>query len=129
MTQIVFNAEYGGYGLSEEAQKRFEQLGGIGNIHYAKRSDPILVQVVDELGVRANGRYAELAIAEVPEGLPWCTTEYDGKESVEVDVEGLLYEAIMALRQERAGWQNLVDCAIDAYESDIRPIVRSPIGE
>ena len=45
------------------------------------RHDPVLVQVVEELGKKAGGNYAELAIAEV-DG-PYRIDEYDGFESVE----------------------------------------------
>ena len=44
------------------------------------RHDPILVQVVEELGDKANGSYAKLAIGEVSG--PYGIDEYDGFESV-----------------------------------------------
>ena len=46
------------------------------------RHDPILVQVVEELGDKANGMCAELAIAEVCADC-YRIDEYDGFESVE----------------------------------------------
>jgi hypothetical protein len=45
------------------------------------RHDPILVQVVEELGAKANGMCASLAIDEVHG--PYRIDEYDGNESVE----------------------------------------------
>ena len=48
------------------------------------RHDPILVQVVEELGDKANGNYSDLAIAEV--NGPYRIDEYDGKETVETPV-------------------------------------------
>ena len=45
------------------------------------RHDPILVQVVEELGDKANGMCAKLAIEEVSG--PYRIDEYDGSESVE----------------------------------------------
>jgi hypothetical protein len=44
------------------------------------RHDTILVQVVEELGDKANGECAELAIAEVYDS--YRIDEYDGNESV-----------------------------------------------
>jgi hypothetical protein len=44
------------------------------------RHDPVLVQVVEELGYKANGRCAELDIIEIPYGLSYVVEEYDGKE-------------------------------------------------
>lgn len=46
------------------------------------RNDPALVQVVEELGPKASGRYAKLMIAEVEEGTKYRIDEYDGNESV-----------------------------------------------
>ena len=45
------------------------------------RHDPILVQVVEELGDKANGECAKLAIVEISG--PYHIDEYDGFESVE----------------------------------------------
>jgi hypothetical protein len=48
------------------------------------RHDPVLVQVVEELGTeRASGPYARLLIAEVPSGGKYRIDEYEGCESVE----------------------------------------------
>lgn len=47
-----------------------------------ERNDPALVQVVEEMGEAANGRCAELQIAEVPAGTQYRIDEYDGLESV-----------------------------------------------
>lgn len=46
------------------------------------RDDPALVQVVEELGDRANSRFAELRIVEVPSDAAWEISEYDGNEHV-----------------------------------------------
>jgi hypothetical protein len=48
-----------------------------------KRDDPILIQVVKELGKEANGSCAELEIVEIPDGINWEIDEYDGMERVE----------------------------------------------
>lgn len=47
------------------------------------RCDPVLIQVVEELGDAANGRYAKLRIHEVPAGSRYRIDEYDGFESIE----------------------------------------------
>lgn len=47
-----------------------------------KRTDPVLVQVVEELGDKANGEYAELVVKEVP-GHKYKICEYDGLEWLE----------------------------------------------
>lgn len=123
MTKIVYNACYGGFGLSKEAVLRYAELKGITLYEYKdpkynmsdmgfhmwikvpqeeydklsqkeqhdvwfherdlNRTDPILVQVVEELGAKANGRCAKLTIEDLPKGTLYRITEYDGFESVE----------------------------------------------
>lgn len=46
------------------------------------RNDPALVQAVEELGSKANGKYSELKVVDVPDNLLWHISEYDGCESV-----------------------------------------------
>ena len=46
------------------------------------RDDPTLVQVVEELGADASGRYADLEIVEIPDDVAWQIEEYDGYEHV-----------------------------------------------
>jgi hypothetical protein len=121
MTKVVYNACYGGFGLSKEAVLRYAELKGIKLYEYVDpawknmgfhmwikvpqeeydkmnnvqqrdawfhdrdidRADPILVQVVEELGEKASGRCANLVIQEIPKGTAYRITEYDGYESIE----------------------------------------------
>ncbi len=46
------------------------------------RDDPVLVQVVRELGSEASGRHAELKVVEIPADVEWTIEEYDGLEWV-----------------------------------------------
>jgi hypothetical protein len=47
-----------------------------------ERDDPVLVQVVEELGEKADGKYACLGIVEIPDDVKWQISEYDGLEWV-----------------------------------------------
>lgn len=47
------------------------------------RDDPLLIRVVEELGVLASDAYAELKIVEIPDGVEWVINDYDGNESLE----------------------------------------------
>jgi hypothetical protein len=48
------------------------------------RTDPVLVQVVEELGIEASDQYAELRIVELPAGTRYRIKENDnGYETVE----------------------------------------------
>ena len=130
MTKVVYNACYGGFGLSKEAIQRYWEIKGqqvwiedkrwgcnvwlvppeermeqksteefnsmsmdervaykkaysAQSWYYGdvKRHDPVLVQVVEELGDKANAEFAKLRIAEISG--PYRIDEYDGFESVE----------------------------------------------
>jgi hypothetical protein len=48
-----------------------------------ERDDPNLIKVVEKLGGKANGRFAKLNIVEIPDGIDYEITDYDGRESVE----------------------------------------------
>lgn len=87
MTKIVYNGCFGGFGLSEAAWERYQELGGTAASAYdldhgGNRADPVLVQVVEELGDRANTRFSDLRIRDVPAGTKYRIDEYDGNESV-----------------------------------------------
>lgn len=48
-----------------------------------KRDDPILIQVIEELGSEvASGKYAKLTIIEIPDDVNWQIAEYDGFEHI-----------------------------------------------
>ena len=46
------------------------------------RDDPDLVKVVEKLGKRSWGDYAELKIVEIPKGIEWRLDDYDGIEHI-----------------------------------------------
>lgn len=103
MTKIVYNACYGGFGLSDEAIEMYLTLKGFKftrtkdrwgsdfsvegweDFYYRdiERDDPVLVQVVETLGDKADGSFAKLEIEDLPKGTLYRITEYDGYESVE----------------------------------------------
>lgn len=90
MQKIVINAQHGGFGLSEEAMQLYKRLTGIApqSILYDReipRDSPQLVQIVEQLGERANNWYSRLKVVEVPEGVEWHIHEYDGMEHVAED--------------------------------------------
>lgn len=53
----------------------------IGSRH-EKRDDPLLIQVIEELGPLADGRFAKLKIVDVPDDVEWEIDDYDGRETV-----------------------------------------------
>ena len=47
-----------------------------------ERDNPVLVRVVEELGPKANGRFAELKVVQIPDDIKWDIREYDGVEHI-----------------------------------------------
>jgi MinD superfamily P-loop ATPase len=104
MTKIVINACYGGFSLSDKAIKCYARIKGItlsseiddyGYTHYTTdydkyfrdseiaRDDQALAQVVEELGVDANGNGAKLMVIDLAPGTLYRIREYDGMEYIE----------------------------------------------
>ena len=108
--KVVINRRFGGFGLSQEAlrelQKRltpdseltiikvkdsdneeapselFLDMGeGEVRVPFG-RNDPQLIEVVEELGSRANGEYANLKIVKIPDDVDYVIEEVDGEEWV-----------------------------------------------
>lgn len=99
MTKIAYNQCYGGFSLSDAACERYAELAGIKLIPYKgkvsipglydnfssraiPRTDPLLIQVIEELDDKANGRCAQLGIHELHPGTKYRIDEYDGMERV-----------------------------------------------
>lgn len=88
MTQIVINACYGGFGLSDvalELYNEFQLEVGGDPVAYAgeiPRDCPRLIAVVKQLGERANEVYSKLKIVTIPDDVEWTVQEYDGLEWV-----------------------------------------------
>ena len=85
-TKVVYNDCFS---ISLKALKRMQELGFRGSIDIYKgcvildkceRHNPILVQVVEELGDKANTWASKLRIAEVSG--PYRIEKYDGAETV-----------------------------------------------
>lgn len=65
------------------------------------RDDPSLVQVVEELGPRASGRFATLEVVEIPDGVSWHIEEYDGLEHIAEDART---------------WRGIASCGTSAWQ-------------
>jgi hypothetical protein len=46
------------------------------------REDPVLVQVVEELGDKVNTQYSKLEVVEIPDGIKYEIDDYDGIETI-----------------------------------------------
>jgi hypothetical protein len=57
------------------------------DVNAIDRTDPALVQAVEELGDAANGMCAKLQIAELPSRALYRIDRYDGRESVKTNYD------------------------------------------
>jgi hypothetical protein len=117
MTKIVYNGCFGGFSLSDAGVRRYLELKGIpfieeeddswswstvrfriadledGSPDYFScydiedRTDPALIQVVEELREEADGDCANLLIRELEPGTKYRIQEYDGSEWVETEYD------------------------------------------
>jgi hypothetical protein len=96
--KIVINTEFGGFGLSKEAEQEYLRRGGqMLNFHgevevdpvfwsgaSIARNDAILVAMVEEDARIGGVHYGvpDLAIVEIPDDVEWVINDYDGNEWV-----------------------------------------------
>ena len=88
--KIVINSGFGGFRLSVRAMHRLIDLGvdtsrtGPDPFYYdhKRRTDPGLVQVVEELGDAADGSHATLRVVEIPDDVEWRIHQHAGWETV-----------------------------------------------
>lgn len=106
MTKIAINCCYGGFSLSSRAVRllaeRNPKVYGDLNPEYGyldyddDRSESTLVSLIEELGSMASGPHANLRVVEIPDGVPWFISEYDGSESVKINWRALCAEYVSA---------------------------------
>ena len=103
--KVVINTDWGGFGLSDDAIRRYAELKGITLVeetneygitfyvdqindesyfeaHDFDRTDPALIQVVEEMGDASFGWAAKLKIVEIPDDVDWYVSDYDGVEHI-----------------------------------------------
>jgi hypothetical protein len=72
------------YALPLEARLEYNELQSKSTLYDRDipRNDPTLIQVIEELGNKADGRCANLRIIEIPDDVSWQIEEYDGHEHI-----------------------------------------------
>lgn len=71
-----------GEDVVEVLRNGLARINGLNTYTDEFRSDPILIEVIEELGEEANGVGASIIIKEIPDDAEWEIEEYDGKESL-----------------------------------------------
>lgn len=88
--EIMFNTCYGGFSFSKAAMDEWHKLcPGKDTVRCwnIDRHDPVMVQIVKEMGARANGSFSKIELKKIPlEYLHhYEIGEYDGLEAVVIN--------------------------------------------
>ena|ERR1700688_3576278 len=72
------------HSMSDAEKKEHNDLYAMHSLYYDRqdRTNPQLIQVIEELGDKANGGCAKLRIIEIPDGVEYEIDEYDGNEHI-----------------------------------------------
>lgn len=114
--KVVSNNCYGGFGLSKDAialynKKRINaQLSPVKHPYIIPRTDPHLIEVVEELKEAANTTTSRLVIEEIPIEYKDCyeLIEYDGLESISCDSADLIFQTLRSLNLDN---MNTEECS------------------
>ena len=79
--KIVINGRFGGFGLSTAGEAEMLRRGGT-DVNGIDRTDPILVEMVEEDSSLYSGSSSRLHVVEIPDGVEWFIDNYDGQEHV-----------------------------------------------
>jgi hypothetical protein len=105
--EILYNKAFGGFGFSSEAMNEYynrkQTVDPSSFSEYEiERHDPVMLQIVKELGPRANGYGAKLGIQSIPSHFVkyYEIDEYDGSESVRIKYDAYRIDAAKALLRD-----------------------------
>lgn len=75
---------FGTHYQTEDLGEKVSKLSNETYWYYGRleRDDDDLIAVVEELGKEANGRFAQLEVVEIPDGVNWELDDYDGIETI-----------------------------------------------
>jgi len=79
--RVVINTCYGEFGLSKQAEVMYRGLTG--HITPRTRDCEHLIEVVQSLGHKANGPYADLKIVKIPAHIRWEIINKEGREEIQ----------------------------------------------
>lgn len=92
--KVVINNCYGGFNVSQKVFEYLDKVGAPKHIDEMylddNRNEPYLVEAVETLGEEANGSHSKLFVVEWPSFLPYKIEEYDGWESIDLDMAKFL---------------------------------------
>ena len=80
---ITFTKDFGDYvDLSDDNSEKY-----ILELRGSHREDPVLIEVVEELGERADSPFSKLVVVDIPDGMEYEIDDYDGMETLHEKVK------------------------------------------
>ena len=84
--KVIINTDFGGFGLSKRCFELYEQRTGKSRDDEDRdenyREDPVMISIVEELGMESNGMFSSLEVVEVPDEYIYDIDEYYGLEHI-----------------------------------------------
>jgi hypothetical protein len=113
---VLYNDCYGGFSHSIKAVEEYNKRLPAGStlldvedeLEYEReeirRDDPLMVQICKELGAEASGRFAKIAIKELPLKFKkhFLIMEHDGLENVKIDFPGYQLARIRSILNDES---------------------------
>jgi len=85
-TRIEKEERFGSFSFTKDLGEIFEGFQSQKDYYWSDyaldRTDPMFIEVVEELGEKANSWASELKIVEIPDGTNYTIDNYDGIESI-----------------------------------------------
>lgn len=80
--KIIINKGQGVFDFSEEAISRIKEAGLDGIEEHELRVHPKVIEIVQELGDKANTSFSKLSVIEIPDNIECFIQDYEGMEWV-----------------------------------------------
>lgn len=80
---------FGGFNYSTVPKEEYfredgsQEAASYLSMYSISRTDPCLIQVVEEMGRKAESDTSKLKVVEIPDDVSWQISEYDGLECIE----------------------------------------------
>ena len=103
---VMYNSCYGGFSLSKAAVAEYRRRSpaelreGGRNV---ERHDPVMVQIVREMGAKANGMCAKIELERIPAEYVnhYTIGEYDGLEGVQLQYDKYRVDSVREILKDR----------------------------
>ena len=92
--KVVINTWFGGFAVSEQVRVTMGWESEYdGCYDYSVRTDPKLIELVEQLGDKASASGSCLRVVTLPENVTdWRINEYDGAESIIYVLNGKIHD-------------------------------------